>query len=242
MPENTDREFIASPMFSRVSIWNIIFPVALVGVFCGASFAQTKMIIYDAALAKAYKNYDRSVSEKRQEIDFESGAKASNCLEYGREKATSTVKEDIANQLYQSEYLVCDALQILKAADQSGQYSFKRKSRMNYGKEIFNRLDLNGFPSSLAQNLSGQNKTFAQEQSRLRPKVNRLSVVSDTKTWNFAVQVVAETDANRDGKKDLIVYVVDESKEGNLRSYSTLVIYDADGKGDLKAVAPPTGK
>ena len=56
------------------------------------------------------------------------------------------------------------------------------------------------------------------------------------------MQVVAETDANGDGKKDLIIYVVDESKEGNLRSYSTLVIYDVENKGDLKAAAPPTCK
>ena len=230
-------------LFSRIPIWNFVLLVALFGVSCNTSFTQeTKTIIFDADLAKAYKNYDASIAEKRQEINFESGAKASNCTEYWRENGKSAVKEDIANQLYQSEYLICDALQILKKSAKPNEVSTDGKTSANYGKEIYNRLDLTSFPSSLAQSLDETNKTFALSKNKMRPKVEPLSVVSDTKTWNFAVQVVAETDANGDGKKDLIIYVVDESKEGNLRSYSTLVIYDVENKGDLKAAAPPTCK
>ena len=225
-------------LFSRIPIWNFVLLAALFGISCGTSFTQeSKTIIFDANLAKAYKNYDQSIAEKRREINFESGAKASNCTEYWRENAKSTVKEDVANQLYQSEYLVCDALRILKKSDKSNDVSTDGMTSALYGQEIYNRLDLTSFPSSLAQSFGGTNKTFAQEQNKLRPNIKPLSVTSDTDDWNFAIQVVAETDANGDGKKDLIVYVVDESKEGNLKSYSTLLIYDVEKKGELKAVA-----
>lgn len=225
-------------LFARIPIWNLVVLFALLGIGCQTSYTQTKTIIFNENLAEAYKNFDRSAAEKRKEITFASGEKAETCAEYWRAKEKSPVKEDVAEMLYKSEYLVCDALQILRNSARTNEVTLETKSAADYGKEIYNRLDLNSFPSSLAQTSGKEKNTFKRQKSEMPSKVEPLSVTSDTAEWNFAVEVVAETDANANGKKDLIVYVIDESKEGNLKSYSTFLIYDVDGKGELKAVAP----
>jgi hypothetical protein len=195
-------------------------------------------VIFNTELAKAYQNFDVSAAEKRTEITFESGEKASNCAEYWQAKEKSPVKETVADMLYKSEYLICDALQILKKSAESNEVTIESKPSTNYGKEIYSRLNLNGFPSSMAQRSGAGKNTFEQRQAKMPSKIEPLAVVSDTKDWNFAVEIVAETDANADGKKDLIVYVVDESKKGNMKSYSTLLICDVNAGGELKAVVP----
>ncbi len=225
-------------LFSKIPIWGFVFLIAVFGISCQTTFTQTKTVIYDAQLAKAFKDFDKSAAEQKKEITFASGEKAANCNEYWKAKEKSPVKEDVADMLYKSEYLVCDALAVLKNSAKSNEVSVEEKSQNDYGREIYNRLDLSSFPSSMAQKTGDDKNTFKQQESKMPSKVENLSVVSDTKDWNFVVEVVAETDANADGKKDLIVYVIDESKEGNLKSYSTFVIYDVDTKGELKAVAP----
>lgn len=222
-------------ILAGIRAWRWLLLVFFFGISCNTTFTQTKSVIYDADLAKAYQNFDQSAAKNRREIKFESGATAASCNDYWKEKEKSTVKEDVANQLFQADYVECDALKILGESKTTAEIATDQKAS-NYANEIYNRLDLKSFPSSLAPMLD-QNKTFASNESKLRSKIENAAVVSDTADWNFAVQIVAETDANRDGKKDLIVYVVDESKEGNLKNYSTLLIYGVDAKGDLKAVA-----
>lgn len=224
-------------ILARIRAWHWLLLVIFFGVSCSTTFTQTKVIIFDEDLAEAYQNFDRSAAKKRREIKFESGAAAANCNDYWRELEKSTVKEDVANQLFKADYVQCDALKILGKQGKTTAVSTNEKAAANYANEIYDRLDLTSFPSSLAPTLDNANRTFAAGEKKFRARVEPAAVVSQTDDWNFVVQIVAETDANRDGKKDLIVYVVDESKEGNFRSYSTLLIYSVDAKGDLKAVA-----
>lgn len=214
--------------------WWFVFLIIFTGVACEKGFTQTKTIIYDDKLAEAFNNYDASITRKRQKLSFESGAEVSNCTDYWRESKTSEIKEEVANMTFQSEYLICDALQLLKKTTDSEKISNDTKNSNNYGQELYNRLDLKSFPSSMAQMLN-DNATFENNKEKLLPKIEPLAVISETKDWNFTIKVVAETDLNKNQKKDLIVWVIDEAKEGNYRGYSTQIIYDMDDKGLLKA-------
>jgi Bacterial toxin homologue of phage lysozyme, C-term len=214
--------------------WWFVFLIIFAGVACEKGLTQTKTIIYDEKLAAAYKNYDASIAQKRQKLEFESGAGVSNCTEYWRESEKSEIKEEVANMLYSSEYMTCDALKILKKSAGSDKVSSESKSKTNYGQEIYSRLDLKSFPSSLGPRLDDK-ATFENQKEEMLPKIKPLAVVSNIKDWNFAVSVIAETDVNNNQKTDLIVWIVDEAKEGNYRSYSTYIIYDVENQGLLKA-------
>ncbi len=214
--------------------WWFVFLIIFAGVACEKGLSQTKTIIYDEKLAEAYKNYETSIAQKRPKLSFESGGEVSNCTEYWRESEKSEIKEEVVNMVYHSEYMICDALKILKKSASSDKVSSESKSKVNYGQEIYSRLDLKSFPSSLGPRLDDKS-TFESQKENMLPKIKPLAVISDTKDWNFAVSVIAETDVNNNQKTDLIVSIVDEAKVGNYRSYSTYIIYDIENRGLLKA-------
>ena len=204
-------------------------------LFGAASFntsAQAK--IFDAKLAAAYKNYDKSIAEKKTPLLFESGKEVVNCAEYATEKKNSTVKSDFANMLYASEYLICDALKILKEAD-GKKNATGEQSAMNYGKEIYNRLDIGNLPSSLVEGVSKNPVFLKNKLTKSRPKVTKYRIESETPQWFFAVRTVAEVDCDGIGVKDLILQIVDEARTGNYRNYSTWLVMNAGKTGVLKA-------
>lgn len=220
-------------VLSSIGAWTAVLLFFI--LFGGLSLnipAQTK--IFDAELAKAYKNYDRSITEKKTPMLFESGKKVSNCAEYTTEKKTSSVKSDFANMLYASEYLVCDALEILKEADASKKAAGKT-SPMNYGREIYNRLNIGNLPSSLVEGVSEKPVFLKNKLTASRPKITKYRIESETPQWFFAVETVAEVDFDHNGKKDLILQVIDEARQGNYRSYTTWLVLNAEKTGVLKA-------
>lgn len=224
--------------FWEVFRWNLIWYLWIFALIptlaCGTGFGKTQNYIFDEKLANAYKNYEISATEKKNEIAFESGAKAKNCSEYWREKEKSSIKEDIANMLYQSEYLICDALQILKKADMKYDNIVQNSSADKFVQEIYSRLDLTSFPSSLAQTETSDSLTFGNAKEKLQGKIEKNAINSNTKDWNFVLTIAAAADLNKNGKEDLLVWVTDEAKEGNYRAYSTILIYDFEEKGILK--------
>ncbi len=219
-------------IMSLNKIW-FTFLFVILSVGCATSLGKTQTIIFDETLSNSYKNYDMSATEERKEIAFESGTKAANCQQYWSEKEKSSVKEDIANMMFKSEYLICDALQILKKAEVKSEF-VNQNGAENYTKELYNRLDLTSFPSSMAQTIE-TNATFETQKEKMSAKIENNSIVSDTKDWYFAIKIAAAADVNKNGKQDLIVWVTDKSKEGNLQSYSTILIYDVENQGVLKA-------
>lgn len=195
--------------------------------------AQTK--IFDANLARAYKDYDRSISAKRTPLLFESGAQIDNCADYAKEKKTSRVKDSFADMLYASEYLICDALEILKKADESKNTSGKQPA-MNYGREIYNRLNVGNLPSSLIEGASETTVFLKDKLTKRRPTVTKHRIESETPLWFFAVEIVAEIDYDHNGKRDLILQIVDEARKGNYRSYSIWLVMNAGKTGTLTAI------
>lgn len=218
------------------SIWKLLFiMIPLFGSISLTARARSNTVIFDGKLAAAYKNYDRSAAEKRKTLQFESGEEVTNCLEYWREKNKSAIKDETANMLYASEYMICDALQILKEAEKSNKKLPKDKTTANYGREIYNRLNLCSFPSSICES-SDDKRFFKNLMPKNRSKFTKYAASLSTPKWNFTVKAVAETDFDGDGKRDWILWVVDEAlKEGNYRNYSTILILDAAKKGVLEA-------
>ena len=213
----------------------LVFLILIVMPFSVAAQKFGAARIFDKNLAAAVKNYDRIIVEKRTPIEFESGKKATNCNEYLQTKAVSKVSETIANQIYQSEYLICDALAVI---DNSGLKTDKRqpKNNINYGREIFNRLNLKSFASSFSGNGEGEPYFFKNLSGKNHPVISVYKLTYSDPQWNYAVTVIAEGDFDGDGKIDLLLWLVDEAlKEGNYRNYATLIISDFSKTGVLQA-------
>lgn len=221
-------------LFGIMQIWKYFAVLTIFFLGCTVALTQTGSTIYNDHLIQAVKKYDESINQKRADLFFESGKKVNNCLEYW-ENNSSPLKEDVSNMLHQSEYLVCDALQAVKK-NKNEKIDFSGSdSADKYVNEIFKRLDLSTFPSSFAQSLTENEKTFEQLKDKFNAKIEGNSIVSQSDDWNFAVQIVAETDFNNDGKKDLVIWVIDESKTGNYISYSTILVSNLEQDGLLKA-------
>lgn len=220
-------------VLSSIGAWTaVLLFFVLFGALDSKIQAQTK--IFDADLAKEFKNYDRAVAEKRTALNFASGKQVDNCADYLSEKKNSEIKDEYPDVLYASEYIVCDALAILKESSNAAAKPF---SAMNYGKEIYSRLNIGNLPSSLVEGVSEKPVFLKDKLAKSRPKITKYKIESDTKQWFFAVQTAAQTDVDRNGKPDLILYVIDQAKEGNYRSYSTWLVMNVEKTGILNAGA-----
>jgi len=222
-------------VLSSIAAWKAI---AAFLIFFGATAdgAAAQTLIFDKNLAVAYKNYDRVMSEKKTALEFESDIKVESCAEYLAAKKASTVAENFADRLYLSEYVVCDALAILKQAAAAKRLDNK-PTAVNYGKEIYNRLDIGNLPASIADSADRQPQILKNRLAGMRPKVTKYKVEADTKQQFFSVQTIAVADVNGNGKPDWILRTIDEGREGNYRNYAIWLILDAEKSGVLKAEA-----
>ncbi len=53
--------------------------------------------------------------------------------------------------------------------------------------------------------------------------------------WFFKIEVVADTDLDGDGKRDWLLWLIDEAKSGNYRGYSVLTVNTVSEAGFLAA-------
>ena len=145
-----------------------------------------------------------------------------SCNAYSKEVEKSKISEGVNNQLAKSEYLLCDVLGLL------GNKSFSTvKSRVNMSNVIANNLDLRSFPSSLGPRLDDLSHTIKSiAENNLTVKDN--NIIYDTEDWHYKIELIATADINSNKKEDWIVWVTDESKLANYRSYQTLILNDVD--------------
>lgn len=178
--------------------------------------------VFNADVASSLKNFKQSISSKRAEIEFISGVKVNSCDAYLNEVKKSKISEGINNKIAKSEYLLCDVLGVL------GNKSYSvMKSDPNMSNVIANKLDLRSFPSSLGPRIDSKSHTIKSIAGNdLVVKDN--SVIYETPDWNLKFELVATADINVNKKEDWVLWVIDESKSGNYRSYQTLVLYDVD--------------
>lgn len=211
---------------------NIRISILLVTVLLSACDSKqeqkSEVVIYNADVAEAVSQYKTTLKLKRTEVIFENSVKANNCESYIKAIKSSRINEGVNNQLVKSEYLICDAL--LLVGDTKYTTS---KSNSDLGKSLSQRLDLRSFPSSRFQMLDEKMHTLDKLTGDLKVGANSASV--ESKDWHYALELVAVTDVNKNGKADWIVWLIDEAKMGNYRGYQTLVAYDVDkSKGLIK--------
>jgi len=202
---------------------------------CSSSNSQETQYILNDTLELSYKDIENSLNKNRSKLLFNNGKVVSNCNSYFLLNSKNDVDESIHNQQVKSEYLICDALDILSNSSWKGN---EKINSLNLGEKLQSKLDLRTFPSSLNRSSSKETHTLKSmfpEQTKFSDSLVELQ----TEDWEFTIEVVALARINDNSFPDWILWVLDESKSGNYRSYSTLVIYDPENQKELKGIAYP---
>lgn len=210
------------------------YVLSVVAVLLTGCVAQSKVpdvvILLNNDATKAISRYSEAVSKKRVPVEFDSGEKADTCESYMRLAAKSTLKEDVANQLGKSEYLMCDVLAIVGNRKTIAGDIHKTSA---YGTALASRLDLRTFPSSLFHMLDEKRHTLTQLNAKA--VTTTTSASSETDDWRYRLELVAVLDVDKNGKLDWVLWLSDESKQGNYRSYQTLIASDVTESGVIGA-------
>lgn len=202
---------------------------------CANTNQQDSPYILNNQLSISHQNIDNSLQEQRGKLLFTDGQEANNCNAYFDLTSKYDLDESIHNQQVKSEYLICDALKIL--SNSPGLPTEKIKS-LNLGEDLLSRLDLRSFPSSLnmaSNETSHTLKSLYPEQTSSTGNVAELQ----TEDWAFTLEVVALARINDNLSPDWIVWILDESKSGNYRGYSTIILYDPEEHETFKATLYP---
>ena len=212
-------------------IRNIFFVVLLSVSMLGCDARPQAVVgtVYNRELADALQNR-QIFKKKRAALTFDSGAVAQNCAQYLRLAGGSPIKEDVANQLAKSEYLLCDALALI-----GDKKSATGPHDVAFGKALADRLDLRSFPSSLAPMLD-ETKYSLAHVDEAAVKLEPTAAAYETKDMHYRLEVVATLDINNNAKPDWVLWLADEARIGNYRQYQTLVVYDVSDSGPLRAV------
>lgn len=209
--------------------------ILVILVSCTNKNIHDSHFIPNKELSEAYKDFTNNFKKKRNTLLFIGGGIATNCQTYQDMATKYEIDETINNQITKSEYLICDALKILST---SSKISGENIGILNRGEELLSKLDLRSFPSSLNR-ASDENaytlKSLYPQQAKYVGNVAELNI----EDWSFILEVVAVTRINDNATLDWIVWVVDESKQGNYRGYSTLIVYDPENQDNFKAIKYP---
>ncbi|MBU2869124.1 hypothetical protein [Colwellia sp. E2M01] len=198
---------------------------------CASVSSNNNHNILNESLKSSYNDLENSLKKDRSNLLFNNDEVANNCNSYFLLNSKYEVEESIYNQQVKSEYLICDALEILISSSEG---TDNKATDLTFGKTLSSKLDVRTFPSSLMRVGTEEVHTL----SSISPeelKIYNNMVVVETQDWAFTLEVVASANINDNSFSDLIVWVLDESKSGNYRGYSTLIIYDYKSQSQLKA-------
>jgi len=188
--------------------------------------------IFDPDLASAFQNSERTLSEPRTELRFESGRMVRDCRGYLEARGAG---DEVDGTRYyrsmQGEYVVCDMLELLREAQP---VSPARRPPSFYTSALTERLDLNSFGSSLREGSNPAPASVLSAIPGLALKAEGFSVTSDTDGWYYQFEVVARADFTKDGREDWLVYLNDMSREGSYLTHNLLVVTDAGRPGRLR--------
>jgi hypothetical protein len=190
--------------------------------------------ILSPQLAEAFRAYDKTLTDRRTPLSFESGRTVDTCKAYLEEAKASSVSEGVNNKIISQEYLVCPSVVTLQSA---GSTSTTTRPAASYGQELCRRLDLMSFPSSLRPRIDDSKRILSALGIPL--ETEKYSCSFDTRDRSFKVEVVAEADLTGDGKTDWLVWLFDEVKTGTYRGYAALVVSDVSKPGLLGAKVLP---
>ncbi|KGJ94003.1 hypothetical protein [Colwellia psychrerythraea] len=202
---------------------------------CSNISSQNNHHIVNDVLESSYQDIDNSLSKRRSNLLFNNDEVANNCNSYFLLNSKYDVDESVYNQQVKSEYLICDALEILL---NSSSVTNSIINDSSFGEKLASKLDLRTFPSSLHRagtEKAHTLKSIFPEQFKSFDNV----VEVETEDWAFTIEAVAMAKINDNSLPDWIVWVLDESKSGNYRGYSTLIIYDPEERKNIKATVYP---
>ncbi|MEQ6340827.1 MAG: hypothetical protein M3A44_04030 [Gammaproteobacteria bacterium] len=194
---------------------------------------QTDVLIYNPSVKQAWQSFNVEMAKKRPPLQFDSGKVVGDCIAYLKESRHASISEGVNNQAMAGGYLICPTLSSIQAAKPAA-HVFSREKRL--GKVLFDRLDVLSFPSSFNQRADAQHNT-PRLLSDISWKVGQYSITSDSEDWRISIEVVAELDVNGNGIPDLLLWFLDEAKDGNYKIYRVLEILDAKREGLLKAAS-----
>ncbi len=214
-----------------MKIWSIfLILMCLLLTSCKTVDIPPQHIILDNSIDESYKEFRRTKEISRNTLMFSNNFSANDCNTYLELIDHNEILETINNQLVRSEYLVCDALQILL---ESKRYS-GRFDGDQIGLDLVSKLDVRSFPNSLGRLAAEHSFTL----KALFPKEsfsNKIEAGFESEDWVLTLKVVAIVKANSNIFQDWVVQYADESKSGNYRNYGTLIIYDPENSTFLKA-------
>ncbi len=174
--------------------------------------------LFNESLIADYQDLNRSLKKRRIEISFTSGESVNNCADYLAEIKKSNIFDGINNTIHHGEYLTCEALDLLKSHNIT-----TSKQKASYGERLSSTLDLRSFPSSMNQ----EAQVYGKVLKSLDPenlKISNYTLIRETDDWIYSIEVIAASDLNNDGTNDLILWLHDQSKNGNYHAYTTLVV------------------
>lgn len=206
----------------------ILYSTLLLLVACTAhSLADEPRppLIVNETLVHAFRDIPATMNAERKPIEFQGGEVAKNCTRYMTLKEQQRLAEGVNNQIIKSEYLICEALDILESVQGT------EASAPESLEALYSQLDLTSFPSALRPQLYGDIKTFAQLSGAiLESAPQRLTV--DVNDLHSTFTLAAIADVTGDGEPDWIVWLAQSLTEGNYRQYQTLVL-PTPGSDDL---------
>lgn len=187
---------------------------------CGkySTSSASSAYIFNKSLIADYQSLNKSLKKKRIEISFKSGKIVNNCVDYLAEMKKSDIFDGVNNTIHHSEYLACEALDLLKSRN-----IITSKQKASYGELLSSRLGLSSFPSSINQ----EAQVYGETLQKLDPKnlkIGNYTVARETDDWIYSIEVIAISDLNNDGTNDLVLWLYDQAKDGNYHAYSTLVV------------------
>lgn len=213
--------------------WTLLCLAILAG--CASNKLSPPPYIPNEQLKLSYETLEHSLKKKRNIFAFDGGQAANDCITYFELISKSPADETIHNQLVKSEYLICDALNILS---ESLGISGITSENLDRGGELLSKLDLRSFPSSLNRASNDETHTLKSLFPRETTSAKNTAKL-ETDDWAFTMEVVALARINDNSFPDWIVWISDESKSGNYRGYSTLIIYDPEERERFKGTSYP---
>lgn len=180
-----------------------------------------------AALVAALADLKATLFAPRTTLPFANGVGVNNCVQYSNLLSTSAPDESVRSAEIRGEYLVCDAVRLL-----GGEPFIVTKAALpaNAAKTLFERLDMRTFPSSLRNRADDQTHSLQTLLTSGAVSMTTDTVNVETSAQFFSLKIVGvvHRPATKSGRKvqqeEWIVWVGDEMKDGNYKSYRTLIV------------------
>ncbi len=207
-------------------IWSIVAALMMATSF--AVKANEKPVnlveISNSALFLALQDIRKTLNSDRTRFSFENGQSSKNCLEYLNLLSTSLPSETIRNSEVRSEYLLCDSVRIISSEPFLAE---KKNLTRHIAQTLFENLDLRTFPSSLRNRLDDRKYTL----KTLFPGAGKFQgskLEVETLDHFFKLEVVGVVHHGAGPVRAWVVWVTDEAKGGNYKSYRTIVVTNSE--------------